>query len=54
MNKMINCYICGSWVKPNKQGIYVCPKCKAMFEKAINEKGNEEIVRLTGGLVNEI
>lgn len=32
-NKMINCFICGSWVKPNKQGIYKCPKCKAKYKK---------------------
>lgn len=29
--KMINCYTCGSWVKPDKQGIYKCPKCKAKY-----------------------
>lgn len=30
---MINCFICGSWIKPNKEGEYKCPKCKATWRK---------------------
>lgn len=28
---MINCYVCGSWAKYNKNGIYTCPKCKSKY-----------------------
>lgn len=31
INRMINCYHCGSWIKPDKQGDYKCPKCKSMY-----------------------
>ena len=30
---MINCFICGSWLKPNKHGEYKCPKCKTCYIK---------------------
>jgi len=38
MTKMINCYVCGSWIKPDKHGIYKCSKCKAKYEKDKNGK----------------
>lgn len=35
--KMINCFVCGSWIKPNKDDIYKCPKCKAKYIIEDNE-----------------
>ena len=29
--KRINCFVCGTWTKPDKDGIYKCPKCKAKY-----------------------
>lgn len=40
MTKMINCYVCGSWLKPNKHGYYKCPKCKSRYK--LNEQGVPE------------
>lgn len=31
-NPMINCYVCGSWIKPSRNRRYKCPKCKAMYQ----------------------
>lgn len=29
---MINCFVCGSWIKPSRSKIYKCPKCKAQYQ----------------------
>lgn len=29
--KQINCYVCGTWIKQNKDKEYCCPKCKAKY-----------------------
>ena len=31
-NPMINCYVCGSLIKPSRNRRYKCPKCKAMYQ----------------------
>lgn len=38
----ISCYTCGSWIKPDKQGTYRCPKCKSEYKK-----NGEQIERLS-------
>lgn len=38
----ISCYTCGSWIKPDKQGTYRCPKCKSKYKK-----NGEQIERLS-------
>lgn len=30
---MINCFICGTWIKMDKNGYCKCPKCKAKWTK---------------------
>lgn len=29
---MINCYVCGSWIKPSRTKTYKCTKCKAQYQ----------------------
>lgn len=31
-NPMINCFVCGSWIKPSRNRLYKCPKCKAKYQ----------------------
>lgn len=40
--KLLDCFICGLWIKPNKDGGYKCPKCKAKWKK--DKDGN--IIRI--------
>lgn len=31
--KLLNCFTCSTWIKPDKNGIYKCPKCKATYKR---------------------
>lgn len=37
-NPMINCFVCGSWIKSGRNRTYKCPKCKATYQMSKDGK----------------